>query len=96
MRYLKNIINNIKWFVCNDLRTMERVMDYDIDITRTRINELEKIINENYQTLLNKTIDNKNSINQRLVNINNEIQALKDIRVLDNKMFNKRVVRKEL
>ena len=96
MKYLKNIINNIKWFVCNDLSVMESVMDYDIDITRTRINELEKIINENYQTLLNKTIDNKNSINQRLVNINNEIQALKDIRVLDNKMFNKRVVRKEL
>ena len=85
MKYLKNIIKNIKWFVCND-----------IGLVTNDIYELENIINENYQTLLNKTIDNKNSINQRLVNINNEIQALKDIRILDNKMFNKRVVRKEL
>ena len=55
MKYLKNIIKNIKWFICNDLRTMERVMDYDID-------KLRNVINENYETLLNKSIDNKNTI----------------------------------
>ena len=52
MRYLKNMINNIMYLLKHDL----------VNNNHNRIKELEKIINENYQTLMNKCIDNKNTI----------------------------------
>ena len=46
------MINNIMYLLKHDL----------VNNNHNRIKELEKIINENYQTLMNKCIDNKNTI----------------------------------
>ena len=88
MKYLKNIINNIKWFVCNDIYSYSSTSTYNSNaysqIVRNIENDLlevqkvlpnivniEKdlqisngVINENYRTLLNKSIDNKNKIKE--------------------------------
>ena len=87
MKYLKNIINNIKWFVCNDINAYCTTSTYNSNAYGKIIRNIENdlldvqkvlpnivnivkdlqisngVINENYQTLLNKSIDNKNTIN---------------------------------
>ena len=109
MKYLKNIINNIKWFVCNDIYDYCTTSTYnsngysqiirniendllDVQKVLPNIVNIEKdlqisngVINENYQTLLNKSIDNKNKIKELEVLIDNLFNKYENI--LESRWF---------
>ena len=85
MKYLKNILNNIKWFVCNDIYSYCTTSTYNSHAYSQIIRNIEKdlqvsngVINENYQTLLNKSIDNRNMIREHEVLIDNLFNKSKD------------------
>ena len=86
MKYLKNILNNIKWFVCNDIYSYCTTSTYNSHAYSQIIRNIEKdlqvsngVINENYQTLLNKSIDNRNMIREHDVLINKKKEIELDI-----------------
>ena len=62
MKYLKNMINNIMYLLKHDLVSDLRKIDILVNANINTIDELVKVTNENYQTLYNKCIDNKNRI----------------------------------